>query len=283
MKRKSRTSVSNLCAKSSPIRDMSSFGHDWPLSGSVCGTFAIPADLARLAALFAGRGRIAAFQSVAFRPQLAIDVLRLCQRLLEVRSDEPAADHRMIVHTPQWLFEDRENFLFAMSAAPTPHSTWKERLLPGDVDPAIARLHEELDLPRSPGLAEVMAGDERLTDVVRASPSGSGVVVLSAGAVGESVGLVTGDLDTLVRQAGADANVLVTSSSTPLDDALLVVHQFPDAVVLVVDARSLRRSDLVETTRVVRSIGGNVVSALCVHTATPTWREQLQHLRRSDV
>jgi aminoglycoside phosphotransferase (APT) family kinase protein len=40
---------------------------------------------------------------------------------------------------PEVLFEDRENFAFAMSAAPVEAETWKAQLMRGDVDCGIAR------------------------------------------------------------------------------------------------------------------------------------------------
>jgi len=40
--------------------------------------------------------------------------------------------------TPRILFEDRENYLFAMSAAPRDYSTWKACLLAGEADRGIA-------------------------------------------------------------------------------------------------------------------------------------------------
>ncbi len=40
--------------------------------------------------------------------------------------------------TPRVLFEDRENYLFAMTAAPKHHATWKAQLMANEVDPAIA-------------------------------------------------------------------------------------------------------------------------------------------------
>ncbi len=39
---------------------------------------------------------------------------------------------------PEILFEDRENFLFGMSAAPEDASPWKDLLLRGEVDPQVA-------------------------------------------------------------------------------------------------------------------------------------------------
>ena len=55
-----------------------------------------------------------------------IDMLRLLQPML------PAGV------IPQYLFEDRENYLFAMEAFPAHHVVWKQALLDGNVDPSIA-------------------------------------------------------------------------------------------------------------------------------------------------
>lgn len=41
---------------------------------------------------------------------------------------------------PQVIFEDRDNFLFAMSAAPADHAVWKSLLLQGQVDLEIGRM-----------------------------------------------------------------------------------------------------------------------------------------------
>ena len=46
--------------------------------------------------------------------------------------------------TPRILFDDKENFLFAMSAAPREHHVWKQQLLEGQVDEQIARECGEL-------------------------------------------------------------------------------------------------------------------------------------------
>jgi len=76
-----------------------------------------------------------------------VAVLRLCERLLY---DAPAPNEqaserlgtstasRRSIHLPRLLFEDRDNYAFAMTAAPLGHSTWKQRLLDGDADVEIA-------------------------------------------------------------------------------------------------------------------------------------------------
>ena len=45
---------------------------------------------------------------------------------------------------PQVLFEDRQNFLFGMEAAPARHVVWKERLLTGTINLGVARRLGEL-------------------------------------------------------------------------------------------------------------------------------------------
>ncbi len=59
------------------------------------------------------------------------ETLRVCESIL---SRAAASD----VTTPRILFEDRENYCFAMTAAPRDHQVWKTLLLQGQVDPRVA-------------------------------------------------------------------------------------------------------------------------------------------------
>jgi 5-methylthioribose kinase len=75
-----------------------------------------------------------------------VDVLRTCQRLLARLADgaqNPSPDGATTIehaiHTPRVLFEDRENYLFAMTPAPEGHTVWKAELLAGKTDASIAR------------------------------------------------------------------------------------------------------------------------------------------------
>ncbi len=63
-----------------------------------------------------------------------VEVLRICAELLTTND---AASGRAVV-TPKILFEDRDNYLFAMTAAPRDHAVWKEQLLDGTADCEIA-------------------------------------------------------------------------------------------------------------------------------------------------
>lgn len=66
-----------------------------------------------------------------------VEVLRICQELLEDDEQTDAPD--AIAQTPRILFEDRDNFAFAMTAAPPNHTVWKSELLAGSADAEIAR------------------------------------------------------------------------------------------------------------------------------------------------
>lgn len=146
------------------------------------------------------------------------------------------------------------------------------RVMLVDGDLRTPRLHAELGVPLSPGFVEVATGQERLNHAVHRSPTGSGAVVLSAGSLDGNNSLAlalvgSGPLQSLIERTGADTSVVVTTSDTPLEDALVIVHQFPDAVLLSVDVRTAKRAEVIETVRVIRSIGGNIVGVLCVHSA----------------
>jgi aminoglycoside phosphotransferase (APT) family kinase protein len=70
------------------------------------------------------------------------EVMALCTRLLEKslrQQTTPAGITSLAACTPAVLFEDRENYLFAMTAAPRPNAVWKQALLAADADGSIAR------------------------------------------------------------------------------------------------------------------------------------------------
>jgi aminoglycoside phosphotransferase (APT) family kinase protein len=60
-----------------------------------------------------------------------VEVLRLCGELL---ASQAAGTAEIVAHVPTLLWEDRPNLLYAMSAAPAEHVTWKQRLLSGDAE-----------------------------------------------------------------------------------------------------------------------------------------------------
>jgi 5-methylthioribose kinase len=66
------------------------------------------------------------------------EVLAICTRLLEKSRASSSPHATPAAETPRILFEDRKNYLFAMTAAPLPNVTWKEELLADRIDDAIA-------------------------------------------------------------------------------------------------------------------------------------------------
>jgi 5-methylthioribose kinase len=92
-----------------------------------------------------------------------VDVMRVLERLL------PAGT------VPRVLFEDRPNFLFAMEAVAADHVVWKEDLLRGATDPALAdvlgdclaRVHA--GTLNDPALRESL-GDQQVFDELRIDP-----------------------------------------------------------------------------------------------------------------
>jgi 5-methylthioribose kinase len=65
-----------------------------------------------------------------------IDVLRLCGKVLD--EAKIGRESGVSACVPEILFEDRNNYCYAMTAAPAEHQTWKQQLLAGKVDPALA-------------------------------------------------------------------------------------------------------------------------------------------------
>ncbi len=65
-----------------------------------------------------------------------IDTLKICQQILANGVDASLAFAPTV---PRLVFEDRENFVFAMTAAPEQHVVWREQLLAGAANVEIAR------------------------------------------------------------------------------------------------------------------------------------------------
>ncbi len=67
-----------------------------------------------------------------------VEVLRVCAELLDTAPSEVPAKRELVARTPRILHEDRDNYAFAMTAAPADHRVWKADLLSGRADQAIA-------------------------------------------------------------------------------------------------------------------------------------------------
>ncbi len=103
------------------------------------------------------------------------EVLAICTRLLDGHVGGASVVNERLAQTPRILFEDRENYLFAMTAAPRPNVVWKDELLAGRVDRQVAAacgrllaaLHAESWL--DPAIAGRL-GDWTLFDQLRIDP-----------------------------------------------------------------------------------------------------------------
>ncbi len=101
------------------------------------------------------------------------EVLSACTLLLDKASSRSGT--APLARTPRILFEDREQYLFAMTAASRPNAVWKQDLLAGTVDPQIATacgrllgtLHAESWLDSN---MERQFGDRTLFDELRIDP-----------------------------------------------------------------------------------------------------------------
>lgn len=68
-----------------------------------------------------------------------VEVLRLCGELLRIQPSENRVwPDEIVPVVPNVLWEDRENFVYAMTAAPVGHRTWKEILLAGETTRGLA-------------------------------------------------------------------------------------------------------------------------------------------------
>ncbi len=101
-----------------------------------------------------------------------IEVLQICQQLLAQTLRNP---RDVSFDVPGFLWHDATNYLYAMTAAPAEHQTWKQRLLATDADPRIAIACGELlgtlhgNSWRSKAMAEQLS-DQAYFDQLRVDP-----------------------------------------------------------------------------------------------------------------
>jgi 5-methylthioribose kinase len=104
-----------------------------------------------------------------------VETLRACSQLIKTQAG--AEGHDVLAVVPEILWEDRENYLYAMTAAPGGHQTWRELLftVPDDIHLQLARASAALlaaihaDSWRSPTMA-VPFDDRTYFDQLRLDP-----------------------------------------------------------------------------------------------------------------
>lgn len=156
-----------------------------------------------------------------------IDVLHVCQRVLLAEPIRPMLPpHTLLAATPRVLHEDRENYAFAMTAAPADHRVWKADLLGGRVEPIIAeacghllgRLHA--GTWHDAHVAEQL-DDRRLFDELRLDPyyrQVARVCVNDAPVFERLIELVLAERHCLVHADFSPKNLLVYDSGLLLVD-----------------------------------------------------------------
>lgn len=156
-----------------------------------------------------------------------IDVLRVCQRVLLAEPVRPRMPpHTLLAATPRVLHQDRENYVFAMTAAPADHRVWKDDLLGGRLQPIIAeacghllgRLHA--GTWHDPRVAAQL-DDRRLFDELRLDPyyrQVARVCPQNAGAFERLVELVLRERHCLVHADFSPKNLLVYDGGLLLVD-----------------------------------------------------------------
>lgn len=134
------------------------------------------------------------------------------------------------------------------------------RVLLVDADLGQPILHQHFGHPRTPGLAEVLAGEQDLGSAVRRASESNPAAVLSAGSITTNLSGFDRVLATheVVNASGADCTVLSTTSSSSLDDTLLVARNFGEATVLAIDPSRLKEAEILDLVDRFRSVGARL-------------------------
>ncbi len=154
------------------------------------------------------------------------EVLAACGELLKRDRREASSPALPRPSVPRIVFQDRPNYLFAMTAAPRPHTVWKAELLAGRADQRIAAACGRLLAALHGGswgderLAQKFA-DRQLFDELRVDPYYRTLAAARPEA-GEAVDRLVDSLDcpgrALVHGDFSPKNLLVSEDSLTLVD-----------------------------------------------------------------
>lgn len=161
-----------------------------------------------------------------------VEVLRICGDVLR-RTQLAFNTNRTQTHptalVPEVLFEDRENYAFAMTAAPLRHTIWKQRLMDGVFDDAIAIACGELlgvlhaDTWQDASVAKSL--DERQFFIdLRVDPYYRQVATVHPD--------LTSEMDALIHSLDANRCCLVHGDFSPKN---LLVWDEPSPQVMLID------------------------------------------------
>ncbi len=157
-----------------------------------------------------------------------LDVLRVCESILA--ADQRTGDDEIVARMPRVLFEDRDNFAFAMTAAPPDHMVWKRPLLDGKADGEIAQACGTLlgRIHAGSWLAESVAerlGDQSVFDALRIDPYYRRLAEVCAD--------LAGPLGRLIESLDVHRRCLVHADFSPKN--LLVYTQYKKTALMMVD------------------------------------------------
>ena len=125
------------------------------------------------------------------------------------------------------------------------------------------RLHSLADRERSPGLTDVLTGQDSLEEVVQDGRPG---FVGAGSAVDDPMSLLTtGDLRPMIETIDAELVIVDLPAALRYGDAMAVAPAV-DATVVVIDPRRTRRRDLADLVRQLRLVGAQVVGVVAVVT-----------------
>ncbi|MGB2875033.1 MAG: polysaccharide biosynthesis tyrosine autokinase [Gaiellaceae bacterium] len=175
-------------------------------------------------------------EDLASQPRLQI----VAEAMRDLRTNLLFSDDtiRSIVVTSPDGSHGKTTVAFALAATLSRAGT---RTLLVDADLRRGRIAELLEIPRAPGLMDVLLGEAQLTDVVRQK---NGLDVLPAGRRSADPGeLLTNEFPTLLSRLERDYEAVVIDSTPviPISDARIVAR-YADATLLVARAGyALRR------------------------------------------
>ncbi len=153
----------------------------------------------------------------------------------------------------------------------------KQQVMLVDLDLFDPVLHDHFGHPRSPGLAEVLAGGQSLRQVARRASDANPAAVVSAGTFRSDLIGVDRVMAThrVISSSASDHAVLSITARSSLFDALVVASRFGDAVVLAVDPSSVKAASIRSVAAAVASVGARLAAIMLYSEKEATTRSDI--------